>query len=178
MRVGPCDDRQDHNGECAGSQGADAVHDDGVEPCAPAFRGIGSPEIVAGDRVPEVAADCTDDGAQNDLPYQCLFVLVRDRLLDFRSVQACQSGETEGDEVLDESLQRSQDVGRPDQDVQHTPQKTCEEPRNQAAAQAVKHHDRRSHRNGKTRADIERDQGQYGRQGSDDGSFDPDVQIF
>ena len=70
LRVRFRDDRQDHDGECAGRQGADAVHDDGVEPCAPSFRGVGSPEIVAGDCVPEVAADRADDGAQNDLPHQ------------------------------------------------------------------------------------------------------------
>ena len=70
LRVRFRDDRQDHDGECAGRQGADAVHDDGVEPCAPAFRGVGSPEIVAGYRVPEVTADRADDCAQSDLPLQ------------------------------------------------------------------------------------------------------------
>ena len=92
-------------------------------------------------------------------------VLISDCLLDFLRVQAGQTGETESDEVLDESLQRRQNVGRPDQDVQHTPQETGEEAGDQAAAQAVKHHHRRSHRHGKTRADIERNQGQHGRQG-------------
>ena len=112
------------------------------------------------------------------MPHQCFLVLISDCLLDFLRVQTGQTGETESDEVLDESLQRRQNVGRPDQGVQHTPQETGEEAGDQAAAQAVKHHHRRSHRHGKTRADIERNQGQHGRQGGDDGSFDPDVQIF
>ena len=63
LRVRFRDDRQDHDGECAGRQGADAVHDDGVEPCAPAFRGVGSPEIVAGNRVQEVATDRSNNRA-------------------------------------------------------------------------------------------------------------------
>ncbi len=63
LRVRFRDDRQDHDGECAGRQGADAVHDDGVEPCAPSFRGVGSPEIVAGNRVPEVATDRSNNRA-------------------------------------------------------------------------------------------------------------------
>ena len=163
MWVRFCDDSQNHDCECAGRQGADAVHDDGVQPWAPAFRGVGSPEIVAGDRVPEVAADSPDDGAQSDLPYQRFLVLISDCLLDFRREQTGQTGETEGDEVLDESLQRGEDVGCPDQDVQHTPQEAGEETGNQAPAQAIKHHDRRTDRDGKTRADIERNQGQHGR---------------
>ena len=79
--------------------------------------------------------------------------------MNFRREKTCQASESEGDEVLDESLQRSQDIGRPDKDVQHAPQETGEETGNQTAAQAVKHHNRRSHRDGKTWANIERDQG-------------------
>lgn len=163
LRIRLCNDRQYHNRERSGRQGADAIHDDRVQPCAPAFRGVGSPEIVASDRVPEVTADRTNDGAQNDLPHKRFLVLIRDRLLDFRREQTGQAGETEGDEVLDEALQRGQDVGRPYQNVQHTPKETREESGNQAASQAVKHHDRRTNRYRKTRADIERNQGQHGR---------------
>ena len=76
LRVRFRDDRQDHDGECAGRQGAEAVHDDGVEPCAPSFRGVGSPEIVAGNRVPEVATDSPDDSADKDIPQKHFLILI------------------------------------------------------------------------------------------------------
>ena len=73
VRLG--DDSQHHDRERSGRQSAGAIQRDGVEPCAPAFRRVGSPEIVAGDRMPEIAADSPDDSAYKDIPQKHFFIL-------------------------------------------------------------------------------------------------------
>ena len=84
LRVRFRDDSQHHDRERSGRQSAGAIQRDGVEPCAPAFRRVGSPEIVAGDRMPEIAADSPDDSAYKDIPQKHFFILIRNRLLHFR----------------------------------------------------------------------------------------------
>ena len=74
--VGFGDNSQYHYRERSGCQSAGAIQRDGVEPCAPAFRRVGSPEIVAGDRVPEIAADSPDDSADKDIPQKHFLILI------------------------------------------------------------------------------------------------------
>ena len=82
--VGFGDNSQYHYRERSRPGSAGASQRAGVGPCARAFRRVGSPEIVAGDRVPEIAADSPDDSAYKDIPQKHFFILFRNRMLHSR----------------------------------------------------------------------------------------------